>query len=112
MESLWDSIRPLVVIVGIGYWIYEGLNSLKKNKNNKTQKIFLMIGLSSFFFFIISMTILEWDMSFSTRSSGIRGNTSFPFIPSKTNWFGIISLFTMFVSLVGYFIFGDEKDID
>tara|TARA_X000000368_G_C22895206_1_gene651539 strand:- start:465 stop:692 length:228 start_codon:yes stop_codon:yes gene_type:complete len=72
---------------------------------NDKQKIMVMIGLGSIVLFIVSITLLDWSLSgpLLTEVRGLKNGHQYFY--DKTNWLGMISLFNMIVSSIGFILF-------
>ena len=84
-------------------------NELLNPNMNNLQKIFIMVGLGSLVLLIVSITLLEWTLSqpLSIMSKGVSRSGEI-FGEMKTNWLGIISIFNVVVSLVGFKLYKDK----
>ena len=76
---------------------------------NNIQKIFVMVFVGSLVVLLITLFATEeftlkspfistWDMDYDTRKTGKR----------HTNWFGMIAVFNVAVSVTGFFLFKDK----
>ena len=70
---------------------------------NDKQKIFVMVGVGSIALLIISMTALQWSFERPFSRLILGKNPHW-----KTNWLGIIAVFNIVVSFVGFFLFKDK----
>ena len=73
--------------------------------NNK-QKIFVMVAVGSAV--VLPITVLS-NIAFSFNSfSNMFGGWNILNETNATNWFGMIAVFNIVVSLIGFFLFKDK----
>ena len=74
---------------------------------NTLQKIFVMVGVGSFFMLIIGGQISTYSVEGgnSIKYLFIQGYTPETL---RTNWLAVISVFNIVVSSVGFFLFKDK----
>ena len=80
------------------------------NSINKMQKIFAMVAVGS----IILWFITVFGLGFDGDGYGLEGKiySGFQYYfkqGSRTNWLGIIAIFNIAVSILGFFLFKDKK---
>ena len=76
---------------------------------NTTQKIFVMIGVGSYVIFYISMEELNyyWNFHDNKLYAQFWMEDSSKYWVKDTNWLGIVSLFNMVASSIGFLLFKD-----
>ena len=69
---------------------------------NNIQKIFVLVGVGGLFVFIVTITLLNWSITepivIPPTYSSIK----------RINWYGVVSLFNILISVVGFFLFKDK----
>ena len=77
------------------------------NSINKMQKIFAMVAVGSIILWFITVFGLGFD---GDSPNDIYSSFQYYFKQgNRTNWLGIIAIFNIAVSILGFFLFKDKK---
>ena len=80
------------------------------NSINKMQKIFAMVAVGSIILWLITVFGLGFDGDIRGYEGEIYSGFQYYFKQgSRTNWLGIIAIFNIAVSILGFFLFKDKK---